>query len=97
LQNAIKASNVASRAVDRIADKIDDANIVEASKALDSLSKAQTTNTDVLLKHEGRPVQGGQQGTVADVMRWFQEKGLVVDGSVVEEPVGVEGCDGDSK
>jgi hypothetical protein len=88
--NAIRASVAANKAIDRIDGQIADADLVTAAKALDSLTKAQGTSIDAVLKLSGRPVNGNQGGSVADTLRELERLGVLsqpVDGSIEEDDV----------
>lgn len=89
-ENAIRASVIANRAMERIDGQIDAADLLDAAKALDSLTKAQSINTDAVLKWSGRPVQGGTAVSASDTIKALEALGVLtplVDGSIEEANV----------
>lgn len=87
--NAIRASDVAARAIETIDRQIGDATLLDAAKGLDSVVKAQSVSIDAVLKLSGRPVQGGTAGSVVDILSRLKQLApdLVVDGTVEDADV----------
>lgn len=94
-ENAIRAAVVAAKAVDRIDQQIDGADLLEAAKALDSVAKAGSAAVDQVLKWSGRPVSGGAGGSPRDTLDAIRAIAphLFVEGSLAEDATVVEGLE----
>lgn len=77
LTQSIRALDVQGRVIGRLDEVVETMDAAESAKALDALNKAVSTNTDVLLKHEGRPVNGGTEVNVEVILGDLARMGLV--------------------
>lgn len=95
-ENAIRAAVVAAKAVDRIDQQIDGADLLEAAKALDSVAKAGSAAVDQVLKWSGRPVSGGAGGSPRDTLDAIRAIAphLFVEGDAVEDATVISDGDG---